>query len=192
MTKRQEEIITASITLISEKGIQGLTIKNLSKRIGISEPAIYRHFESKTDILLTLLENFKIVVSQSIREVDKLDTSSWSKIHTLIKKFYGMFAESPSLVAVIFAEEIFKNETMLSEKIIEILNINEKALLKFITKGQKSGELRNDINKKYIALIIIGSMRMLVKKWEMNGFKFNINSEGENLFIELEKLIKKV
>ena len=57
MTKRQEEITKEAIKLISEKGIQGLTIKNLSKRIGISEPAIYRHFEGKTDILLKLLEN---------------------------------------------------------------------------------------------------------------------------------------
>ena len=58
MTKRQEEITKEAIKLISEKGIQGLTIKNLSKRIGISEPAIYRHFEGKTDILLNLLLRF--------------------------------------------------------------------------------------------------------------------------------------
>jgi hypothetical protein len=191
MTKRQEEIITASINLISEKGIQGLTIKNLSKRIGISEPAIYRHFESKTDILLSLLENFRIVVAKSIHEVNNSDVSSWTKIHILIKKFYGMFTENPSLVAVIFAEEIFKNDNTLSNKIKEILYINEKALLKFITKGQKSGELRNDINKKYIALIIIGSKRMLVKKWELSGFSFDISLEGEKLFAELGKLFKK-
>ena len=53
LTERQQEILDKSIEIISRKGIQGLTIKNLSKEIGISEPAIYRHFESKTDILLT-------------------------------------------------------------------------------------------------------------------------------------------
>ncbi|MCK5088225.1 MAG: helix-turn-helix transcriptional regulator, partial [Melioribacteraceae bacterium] len=47
MTKRQAEIIDESIKLIADKGIQGLTIKNLSKAIGVSEPAIYRHFENK-------------------------------------------------------------------------------------------------------------------------------------------------
>jgi len=51
LTDRQIEIINKSIDIIATKGIQGLTIKNLSKEIGISEPAIYRHFESKTDIL---------------------------------------------------------------------------------------------------------------------------------------------
>lgn len=38
LTKRQAEIIEKSILIIDEKGIQGLTIKSLSKAIGISEP----------------------------------------------------------------------------------------------------------------------------------------------------------
>ena len=55
----QTEIIDKSISIIGTKGIQGLTIKNLSKEIGISEPGIYRHFESKTASLLALLSTFE-------------------------------------------------------------------------------------------------------------------------------------
>ncbi len=58
-TERQKEIISVSLELISEKGIQGLTIKNLSKKIGVTEPAIYRHFDSKTEILISILDFFK-------------------------------------------------------------------------------------------------------------------------------------
>ena len=50
-TARQLQIIQESITLIAEKGIQGLTMKNLASAIGVSEPALYRHFKSKNDIL---------------------------------------------------------------------------------------------------------------------------------------------
>jgi len=61
-TERQEQIIEKSISLIAQKGIQGFTIKNLSKAIGFSEPAaIYRHFKSKTSILLAILDNFKFM-----------------------------------------------------------------------------------------------------------------------------------
>ncbi len=190
MTKRQEEITKEAIKLISEKGIQGLTIKNLSKRIGISEPAIYRHFEGKTDILLKLLENFKIIVLKTINDVNKFDGSSWEKIYTLFSKFYMIFSDNPALVSVIFAEEIFKNNTMLTAKIIEILNLNENTLLKYISEGQKLDELRSDINKKSISLIIIGSMRMLVKKWEISKFDFDLKTEGEKLLQELKKMIK--
>jgi AcrR family transcriptional regulator len=64
-TERQQEIIDVALDLISQKGIQGLTMKNLSKEIGISEPAIYRHFENKIEILLAVLDLFR----DSTREI---------------------------------------------------------------------------------------------------------------------------
>ena len=35
-TKRQTQIIQASVSIIAEKGIQGLTMKNIAAAIGIS------------------------------------------------------------------------------------------------------------------------------------------------------------
>jgi AcrR family transcriptional regulator len=58
-TERQVQIIEVAMKLIADKGIQGFTIKNLSKEIGVSKPAIYRHFKSKTDILINILNSFK-------------------------------------------------------------------------------------------------------------------------------------
>ncbi len=59
ITDRQQEIINVSLELIAESGIQGLTIKNLAKKIGFSESAIYRHYENKIQILLAILDFFK-------------------------------------------------------------------------------------------------------------------------------------
>ena len=49
--KKKIEIIDASKHLIGEKGVQNLTIKNLAKKMSFSEPALYRHFKDKTQIL---------------------------------------------------------------------------------------------------------------------------------------------
>ena len=52
-TGRQIEIMEAATDRISKYGIQNLTIKTLATDIGLSEPALYRHFSSKNEILLT-------------------------------------------------------------------------------------------------------------------------------------------
>ena len=41
---RQIEIMEAATARIDTYGIQNLTIKNLAADIGLSEPALYRHF----------------------------------------------------------------------------------------------------------------------------------------------------
>jgi AcrR family transcriptional regulator len=65
-TERQQEIVETALGLINEKGIQGLTIKNLSKKLGITEPAIYRHFVNKIQILIALLNLMKKNTSEII------------------------------------------------------------------------------------------------------------------------------
>ena len=72
-TERQNQIIEESIKLIHNQGIQGMTIKNISNAIGLTEAAIYRHFKSKDEILSTILDDFRInleTISQAIRVSD--------------------------------------------------------------------------------------------------------------------------
>jgi AcrR family transcriptional regulator len=189
LTPRQNDIINAALELISTKGIQGMTIKNISQEIGVSEPAIYRHFENKIQILITILEIFE-TKTKEIFHSDLGDCASFSdKIEYLFESLFDIFSKSPSLVPVIFAEEIFWNEPVLSHKICEIINRNDKALSEIITNGQKCGQIRSDVDTKDIVLIIMGTIRLFVKKWHQSDTNFNIQVEGRKLFKSLRMMI---
>ena len=55
LSERQFEIITAAGKLLTRSGILGLTIKNLAREMDFSESAIYRHFSSKEEIIISML-----------------------------------------------------------------------------------------------------------------------------------------
>jgi len=59
LTDRGEQIMSAAIRLLSEGGIAALTIKNLANSVGVTEPALYRHFDSKLDILVAILDRLE-------------------------------------------------------------------------------------------------------------------------------------
>lgn len=188
-TERQIQIIESSIKLIAYKGIQGFTIKNLSKEIGISEPAIYRHFESKTEILTTILNNFKEMSEMiSMLVVNNNDTAI-EKIEFMFSKMIEIFTEQPAFVSVIFSEEIFKNEKILINKIIEILNLQQANIEKIIEIGQNDKNIRTDIDKSSLALIFMGSFRLLVKRWELNNHNFSLKTEGQKLINSFKILL---
>ena len=191
MTERQQQIIEESIKIIDEKGIQGLTIKNLSKAIGITEPGIYRHFESKTEILLSILSNFKEMAIMLSEMMETYEASAIDKISFMFSKMLELFSETPSMVSVIFSEEIFKNEEILKNKIIEILNLHAQTLENIIAKGQSEKNIREDIDEKNLALLAMGSLRLLVKKWDLNNHNFNLNKEGNKLIAVLSKVLGK-
>ena len=50
MQNRREQIIDNASSLFAEKGYEGTTMRVISRSCGITEAAIYRHFENKSDL----------------------------------------------------------------------------------------------------------------------------------------------
>ncbi len=49
LTKRQNEIVDAALHLIAEKGMGNLTIRHLSRRLNVTDAALYYHFHDKLE-----------------------------------------------------------------------------------------------------------------------------------------------
>lgn len=190
-TERQQEIIKAAIELIAEKGIQQLTIKNLAKKIGLAEGAIYRHFESKIDILLGILGTFRDSKADVMRNISGADLSASEKLQTIFRVRFSQFTENPALAAVIFSEEIFQNEERLSQKVRTLMEESQKTIGDLIHAGQQSGEFRADISAEQLSLLITGALRLLVTKWRLSGQQFDLEQEGRQLWQTIERIVKK-
>jgi len=189
LTQRQQEIIEASIELIAEKGIQGLTMKNLSKEIGISEPAIYRHYDNKIEILKSILDYFFNNMKSILESELNSESTAFEKISNIFNRHFKSFSEKPQLLAVIFSEELFRNETSLSNKVAAIMEQNTLMVQTILEKGQQNAEVDPNLNPKHLAVIIMGSLRLLAKQWQISGHAFNLTQEGAAMFETIRPLI---
>lgn len=188
-SKRQIQIIDESIKLIHTKGIQGLTIKNISKAIKLSEAAIYRHFKSKDEIISTILDDFRANLSKSVQTLLESDLTSLEKLIAVLNNLIDKFCDNPYIVSVIFSDEIFKNKQILSDKIIKLIKQNNDIFCVIAREGQKNKEIRNDIDSEELAIIIMGSFRMIVKTWQLNKQTYSLKTRGNKFFESLLKII---
>lgn len=190
LSDRQREIVEASILLISKGGIQELTIKNLAARLKLSEPALYRHFGNKQDILLAILEFFKENQKAMYARVTAEALSPLKTLERIIGEVFRGFSAKPAMVTVIFAEGMFQNDTRLSKTLYSIMEARREQFASLIGEGQARKEIRKDIAKDQLALIVMGSMRFMVTRWRLSGFGFDLVEEGERFRESLHKLLK--
>jgi len=182
LSDRQQQILDESVKLIDRNGIQGFTIKNLSKEVGISEPAVYRHFTSKFEILCAILDSFKAQILSNQEEFIRNLEDPFVKLSLFYNRIFHIFTHNPSLITVIFSEEIFQNEKQLSVKIQEIQRINEMMLITFLTEMRRNNKLPDHVNIDSFVLMFFGSIRLLAKKWKLSGYAFNLREKGDELF----------
>lgn len=191
-TERQIEIMVAATNRIDQYGIQNLTTKTLAADIGLSEPALYRHFKSKNDILLSLLEYFRQEMQSRVSGlVFPKEASAVEQLRKIFESQLTTFAKKPAIVSVIFAESIFHYDESLSNKVTEIMNLMHGIVKSNIELGQEGGVYSKLLNAGTTTTIITGGMRMAVMKWKLSGNKSDVVKDGMLVLNGILKMIEK-
>ena len=192
MTDRQIEIINATLEIISENGIQELTVKKIADKIGITDAAIFKHFKSKNDIFAGIIEVFKEDSTKMLEEIISTSHTSFEKIKTFFLNRCQTFLKNRDLTSILFSNDIFINNKAVLAKIDQIIENHRKLIAKSIVEGQSNGKIRKDVIPEHVFIIIMGSLRLLVTKWKSSNYSFDIYQEGESLWETLQTILKPI
>ena len=69
LTTRQEEILDHTLALLREQGLARLTMKKVATRVGFTEPALYRHYATKEELLLGVLGRLEGMLLGPARQI---------------------------------------------------------------------------------------------------------------------------
>lgn len=191
-TDRQIEIMELASQIIDQKGIQELTTKNLAAEIELSEAALYRHFKSKNEIMLGLLDYFILEMKERLALiVSQKEKSANDILKEIFTSQLKTFVQKPAIVSVILSEGIFQFNKELMLKVSGMMEMMQKELDKIVKRGQEDGSLRDFLGASTISTIIMGSMRMAVLKWKVFGHQSDLVKEGTKVLNGVLKMIEK-
>ena len=190
LTTRQIEIIDASKELIGEKGLKTLTTRNIAKKMALSEPALYRHFKDKTEIIKALLIFHKDIIQRGIVAILNSEKNALVRFEKILKFKFTHIEKNPALIMIIFSETSFQYNSVLSKVVRKILEQRTKKIITLIKIGQKEGSIRKDIDAVQLTTIFLGGIRTSILAWKLSGFKTDLKSDGRKLWKTLEVLFK--
>ena len=189
-SEKQEIIKEKAMEIIGDDGMGALTIANLSAKIGVSDGAIYRHFDSKISIIKEILNDLFFQVSdQMMDEINKAGSAE-NKLRTVINLLYEMFEKQPAYVSLLFSEEYFVSDEDIFYLMHTIVNMMQLYIRQILEKGVDEDQIKRKINTNHIALIIMGSMRITVLNWRLKRSNTGLKEGGMKLLNSILDLIK--
>lgn len=69
----KKSIIEIGIELFSQRGYSGVSIREITKEVGIKESTLYKHFKSKEELIETILFNFRKACTEILPPMKYLD-----------------------------------------------------------------------------------------------------------------------
>lgn len=98
--RTKDRLLVSAASLFAERGFHGVGIEELSASVGLTGPALYRHFRTKNALLAAML----ISVSESLvaraEEVIERDLSPRKTLQALIDRHLDFTLNQPDLIRV--------------------------------------------------------------------------------------------
>lgn len=85
-TRAHEEALAAALKLISERGIDGVSVDAIAEASGVSKATIYKHWENKEALCLEAISKLRSELPPAV---------DWSDARTEITKLLHHLAEAP-------------------------------------------------------------------------------------------------
>lgn len=191
LSARQVEIIVASGKILMEKGILGLTTKNLAQEMNFSESALYRHFEDKEAIISHLIGYLSENINIRFETILNSDLNPEEKLIELFKSQFKFFKTNPHFIIIILSDGLLDNSENIKNEILKLMQTNSTAFTKLIKQGQESKIFNQEIDAEYLVHFAMGTFRLQILKWKLANFSFDIEKKGMDTMNNLLVLLKK-
>jgi AcrR family transcriptional regulator len=171
---RKDRFIITAIEIIGELGIQGLSTREIARRQGVSEATLFRHYKSKSELMLAVLDYFTQFdkdIYQSIR-IKKLTPKE--AIVYLMNAYAGYYESYPDITSIMQIFDVLSFEPNLTEKVKSIVSSRTCFIKELVDDAQKIGEIKSDIDSESLANIITGFFREICLKWRLEDKAFSL------------------
>jgi len=188
LSRRQQEIVETTMQLVSLNGIQELTMKKIATELKITEPALYRHFTSKSEILMALIDTLNGNRQCIVADAEKEQRG----FQPFAEAFFGgharLFQSRPAMTLILFSEEIFLPESNLARRVHSMMGGTIALLQDRIRDAQKREELPSDVDPVTLMMQMLGGFRLLVSLWRMENKSFDLEDRTRIFLSETLRL----
>jgi AcrR family transcriptional regulator len=118
----RERILSEARDLFVERGLEGFSMRALGDRVGISAPAIYRHFEDKDALLATLINaSFSTFSNYLVRALS--GATPLERFHRSGEAYFAFALDNPRAYRLMFLTDTRDQGLVrIAEKIDECAN----------------------------------------------------------------------
>jgi AcrR family transcriptional regulator len=190
-SKRQQEIIESAGKLLMEKGIKGLTTKNLAIEMEFSESALYRHFKNKEDIVLLLISFLSDNINSRFNTILNSKINGEEKYVALFKSQFQFFKTNPHFIVIVLSDGLMDNSDEIKSSIKKLIETNFGAIKQIMIEGQQSKDFNQEMEAESLVHFAMGSFRLQMLQWKLSNFSFDIEAQGMKTMTNLLTLLKK-
>jgi AcrR family transcriptional regulator len=166
--ERREQIVAATLRLLARTPIDALTTRQLAGEIGLTQPALFRHFPSREALLLAVVDHARGELDRLAAGVLASGAPPLVQLERLGTALLAHVEREPGLPRLLFASATTAAGP-LREALRMVVAMQASLFTELVHEAQRDGSLSAVVDPEQAATLFLGLVQGLVLRWEIAG-----------------------
>jgi AcrR family transcriptional regulator len=187
---RKDQIVKAALTIIGQKGVHSLTTAGIARVAGMSEANLYRHFQGKDEILLSVGSHIGAVIMGTAAAIADGKGTPVEKLERIYASHITAISEAPGIPRYVFSEVHIGNPR-LSKAMADRMRFYMEILAGIVSDGIAAGGLGENLSPRETAVTLLGMIQFTALRHSLDHGAFDLREEAGKLWSNFRAVISR-
>ena len=166
---RQAALVAAALALAAVRSPATVTTADLAQAVGITQGAVFRHFESKEAIWLAVIDVAHLTLLARLHEAAAAQAQPLAALRAVFMAHVDFVVAQPGVPRVIFQELQHPEDTPLKARVRGLMQAYRALITDLLQQAQAARQLAPGTDLPAAVVLFIGSVQGLVMQSLLSG-----------------------
>jgi AcrR family transcriptional regulator len=161
-----ESLLAVAVRLFNERGYDGTSMEDLSRKLGITKSAIYHHVPSKEELLRLAVNRALDGLFAEVDRLDAVDGRAIDRLEHLVRGSVVVLAGQLPFVTLLLR---VRGNTKVEREALARRREFDHLVADLVAKAAAEGDLRSAIDPAVAARLLFGMVNSLVEWYRPRG-----------------------
>lgn len=177
---RQQQIVEAALALLADSPLDQLSTRQIARALGISQPALFRHFASRDELLMAVIAATQKQLGEIAQGVLSEPVGPTAKLEALARALLRHLHRHPGLPRLLFAN-VASGEGPLFDALKQLYSMQRALVAELTRDAQRAGELDPSIDARDAATLFVGMLQSITLIRRLEVRQDSLEEEGRRL-----------
>ena len=155
-----ESLLQVAVKLFNERGYDGTSMEDLSRKLGITKSAIYHHVPSKEELLRLAVDRALDGLFEVAAETAQLDGRAIDRLEHLVRGSVLVLADRLPFVTLLLR---VRGNTKVERAALARRREFDRLVTDLVKQAEAEGDVRPDVDPAVTARLVFGMVNSLVE-----------------------------
>ncbi|MEU7786967.1 TetR/AcrR family transcriptional regulator [Amycolatopsis sp. NPDC049159] len=155
-----ESLLQVAVKLFNERGYDGTSMEDLSRKLGITKSAIYHHVPSKEELLRLSVDRALDGLFEVAASTDRLDGPAIDRLEHLVRGSVLVLADRLPFVTLLLR---VRGNTKVERAALTRRREFDRLVTDLVKQAVAEGDLRPDVDPAVTARLVFGMVNSLIE-----------------------------